>query len=164
MNHTQTKHSENSTIDIFSTFNNFPPFVWNLVEYKKMYFFYFQYLIYVLHTSVPPKYLFELTLTGDVTINLQLWVRLVVPRATGFWSWLWVRGVGRQLSGTSGWLRTIFQKLTKSNIWVYKCIFLTENLSVTKVGHSVTPAWLGLPRIDSLLKSNIFKSALAIVT
>ena len=58
--------------------------MWNLVEYKKTYFLYFQYLIYILHTSVLPKYQFELTLTADVTINLQLWVRVVVPRATGF--------------------------------------------------------------------------------
>ena len=87
MNHTRTRHSESSRSDNFSASNDFPSFVWNLVEYKKMYFFYFQYLIYVLHTSVPPKYLFELTLTGDVTINLQLWVRVVVPRATGFLCW-----------------------------------------------------------------------------
>ena len=42
--------------------------------------------------------------------------------------------------------------------------FWQKFLLVTKVGQSVNPAWLGLPRIDALLKSKIFKSALAIVT
>ena len=84
MNHTRTRHSESSRSDNFSLSNNFPPFVWNLVEYKKTYFSYFYYLIYISHTPVPPKYQFELTLTGDVTINLQLWVRVVVVKATGF--------------------------------------------------------------------------------
>ena len=87
MNHTRTRHSESSRSDNFSASNNFPPFVWNLVEYKKTYFLYFHYLFYIFHTSVLPKYQFELTLTADVTINLQLWVRVVVPRATGFLCW-----------------------------------------------------------------------------
>ena len=87
INHTRTRHSERSRTDIFSTFNNFSPFVWNLVEYKKTYLSYFYYLIYISHTSVLLKYQFQLTLTADVTINLQVWVRVVVPRATGFLCW-----------------------------------------------------------------------------
>ena len=128
MIHTRVKHSESNRSNIFCTFNNLPSFVWNLVEYKKTCFLHFHYLIYISHTSVALKYPFELTLTGDVIMNLQLCVRVVVPRATGFWCWRWVRGVGQRQSGASGHLRSIFQKLAKLNIWVHKCLFLTEKL------------------------------------
>ena len=60
-------------------------------------------------------------------MKLQLWVTVVVPRASGFECWRWVQEVTWRQSGASGPPRSIFQKLSKSNIWTHKKSHWTEN-------------------------------------